>query len=208
MKKLSRSWLWRGLSFKHRMHVHILLTGSILVINNAWIINVLFFTDLFLATNLNAIVLPCKLQCSAGKWRSWKSAVQESPDAGGVICRVNTDLNFQSCLDMWLSCLDMWKGGVAIFWRVIGAWSRACWDFTGYFQWTIMVFWLLWGHACIFQSVHHLQRGLIAVWEQGQCFVILGFTVNCGVDIHINSKCFCSQWVKLQNCKGMFTNVD
>lgn len=77
MKELSRSWLWRGLSFKHHMHVQILLSRSILVINNAWIITVLFFTGLFLGTNLNAIVLPCKLQCSAGKWRSWKSAVQE-----------------------------------------------------------------------------------------------------------------------------------
>lgn len=38
-------------------------------------------------------------------------------------------------------------------------------------------------------------------------FFFLGFTVNYGVEIHINSKHFCTQWVKLKSCKRMLTSV-
>lgn len=93
----------KRLRFKHCMHVQILLTGSILEINNACIINVLFW-------QVNFWVLPCKLHCSAEKCRSWKSAVQECADTGGVVYRGNTEFNLHSCLNMWLTG---WKCGVA-----------------------------------------------------------------------------------------------
>lgn len=100
-----------------------------------------------------------------------------------------------------------WKGGIAIFWRVIRAWSRACWNFTEDFQWSIMVFWLDTSlKTCSYFSVcPSSSKGINCCL--GQCFVILGFTVNCGVDACISSKCFCSQWAKLQNWKGMLVSV-
>lgn len=162
------------------------------------------FTVKFLGTNLNAIVLPCKLHDSAGKWRSCKSAVEESADAGGVVCKHwielavmlgHVTLGFKG---WYCHFLEGYKG---LFQSLMGLHRRLLMEYHG----------LLTRHfsedMLVFLSVHRLRRGLIAVWELGQCLVILGFTVNCGVDIHINSKCFCSKWAKLQNCKGVFTSV-
>lgn len=106
------------------------------------------FTVKFLGTNLNAIVLPCKLHDSAGKWRSCKSAVEESADTGGVVCKHwielavmlgHVTLGFKG---WYCHFLEGYKG---LFQSLMGLHRRLLMEYHGLFDQT-----LLWRHACVF----------------------------------------------------------